>query len=294
MKKNNHLRKIKKDYQCKNLKNPFFRKNKKESRSGLAKCLLIAAGLLFVFLIWLILAAPFWRIKNIKIEGLTRFDCSEVEKIINEQSAKHRLLFFKQNNICLFNKEEAAAKIQADFNLAAVEIKKKLASTIIVKISERPYAFIYQEGSATYFSSADNYLIKEISLEDETKNNGEELKRYFILENKNPTSLISTDKKLLLKEDYLKFVTNLKSELDRHPELPLERFIISDEYFNSIFVKIKDGPYIFINVKDDIAAQIKRLLLVKNEKIKDNFNKLDYIDLRYGDKIFFSPENLVK
>lgn len=287
----NKKRKLKKDYQRKNLKNPFFRRREEAPKKSYKKLIFISSGLLLVSLFWLIFAAPWWKIGQVDIQGLTRFEGSEIEKIVNENKDKSAILVFSKSNIILFDSEDTAQKIKEKFSLADVKIKKQLPNKIKVEISERPYSFIYQEGDKLFFASSDNYLIKEV---DFSGADGEEAGKYFIIENKNSSSLIKNETKLNLKSDYLDFVFALKKEFDNYPEIVLEKFIISDQYFNSVFVKIKDGPQIFVNVNDNAREQIERLILVKNTKIKDNFNKLDYIDIRYGDKLYFSPENIIK
>jgi pyruvate/2-oxoglutarate dehydrogenase complex dihydrolipoamide dehydrogenase (E3) component len=58
--------------------------------------------------------------------------------------------------------------------------------------------------------------------------------------------------------------------------------------FNTIKVKFRNGPLVFFNTKTDVVSQIDRLVLVKKEKIGDNFSKTNYIDLRYGSRIFIN------
>lgn len=284
-------KKLKKDYQHKNLKNPFFRQRKEKAGSGVIKWIIIVSLLIFSVLVWFFLAAPFWQIKEVEINGLTRFDASEIRTIIEEEKQEDFMLIFKRSNIFLFRTEDNANLIKDKFSLAEVKIKKDFPAKIRIEISERPYSFVYQENEKNFFASSDNYLIKELDLLGADR---EEASKYFIIENKNSISLIKESNRLDLDREYLSFIFGLKEQVDIYPDLVVEKFIISDQYFNSIFIKIKDGPQIFINVKDGAREQIERLILVKNTKIKDNFNKLDYIDLRYGDKVFFSPENIIK
>lgn len=287
----NKKRKLKKDYQRKNLKNPFFRRKQETPEKSYRKPIFISLVILVMALFWLIFAAPWWKIGQADIQGLTRFEGSEIENIIDENKNKSAMLVFSRSNIILFNSESTSQEIKEKFSLADVQIKKQLPNKIKVEISERPYSFIYQEAEKLFFASSDNYLIKEVDFMGADR---EEAGKYFIIENKNSSSLIKNETKLNLKSDYLDFVFALKKEFDNYPEIVLEKFIISDQYFNSVFVKIKDGPQIFVNVNDNAREQIERLILVKNTKIKDNFNKLDYIDIRYGDKLYFSPENIIK
>jgi len=276
-------KKIKKDYQSKNLKNPFFRKKEKEKKPGVWRWWIIIILFSFILIAWLIFIAPFWNIKKIQINGLTRLPNNELENIIFEQvKAKHGWIF-SESNIFVFKKSSAADKIIANYNFSNIEIHKKLPNTLIINVQERPYSFIFQEGSGLFYASADAYVIKDQVVSEEDK------KKYFILENKTSNSLINEKYKININNSYLNFAIKLNSALSARHELSIEKSIIDQEY-NTIKVKIANGPLIYFNVNDDIEKQIEYLLLVKKEKIGDNFSRTNYIDLRYGEKIFINPD----
>lgn len=276
-----HYKRIKKDYQCKNLHNPFFHKPKKKPTKRFFVCLLVLGILFIIFLFWFFLAAPVWRIKNIKIEGLTRVPTTEITNKVWEQTSQSRYGIFKQSNIWLFDEAEARENILGLYNLASLEIIKKPAKTLFIKIGERPYSFIFQQGNDFLYASSDAYIIRETSVTEEDKN------KYLILENKNADNLVGENNKINISNNYLNFILELAKQLAIFPELPIERFII-DQEFNTIKVKFRDGPLAYFNTKTDAKAQVESLVLVKREKIKDNFNKTNYIDLRYGDRIFIN------
>ncbi len=276
-----YFKKIKKDYQHKNFCNPFFHKPKKKVNKYLVFGLAALFFLFFIFLIWFFGAAPIWRINNIKIEGLTRIPDIEMQDKIWKQTEKSRWWLFRQSNIWLFDKAKMRQEILSSYNLASLEISKKLAKTLIIKVGERPYSFIFQQGNDLFYASSDGYIIRETAVIETDKI------KYFILENKNSNDLISEKNKINIADDYLGFILNAANDLAAHPELATERFIIDQEY-NTIKIKFRDGPLVYFNTKNDFKSQVERLLLVKREKIKDNFSKTNYIDLRYGDRIFIN------
>ncbi len=276
-----YAKKIKKDYQRKNLRNPFFQSSRQGSCGRLFKWLIWLGIICLLFLLWLFLASPWWRLQNIRIEGLTRVPSQEIEEMIWEQAQIRKILFFKQTNLILFDKEEVEQKIINRYNFANLEINKKLFNTLELKINERPYAFIFQQGSNFSYASADGYIIAESVVSEEDKS------KYLILEDKNETDFIGDQDKINIKDDYLRFILDLYDRLVDIPDLPVEKFII-DQEFNTIKVDLRDGPVVYFNTKSEVEDQIDRLLLVKREKIKDNFNKINYIDLRYGDRVFIN------
>jgi len=276
-----YFKKIKKDYQCKNLCNPFFHKPKKTPNKRFFACLLALGILFIIFLFWFFGAAPVWRINNIKVEGLTRIPDTDIKNKVWEQTRKSRYLIFKQDNILLFDKDDVQKSILAAYNLASLQIIKKFPKTILVRVGERPYSFIFQQGNEFYYASSEGYIIRESMVSEDNK------AKYLILENKNVGSLIDENNKINISTDYLNFIFELANSLTTHQELSVERFII-DQEFNTIKVKFKDGPLVYFDTKVEAKTQVDRLVLVKKEKIKDNFNKTNYIDLRYGDRIFIN------
>ncbi len=281
MRKGSSYKKIKKDYQRKNLKNPFFRKKEKGRSSNFWKFLIFLIFTAIVALVWFFLASPFWHLENVNVSGLTRFDESELKNIIETRKENKRWLFFKESNFFAFKADEVKLEILDKYNFSDLQINKKIPRTIELKINERPYSFIFQEGSDYFYASSDGYIIKEVPVLPG------DMDKYLILENKSSSVTIGAKNKLTLNNDYLNFVLDLNSRLSASADLPVERFII-DQELNSVIVKFKNGPAVYFSVKSDAGEQVEYLALVKKEKIGDNFSKTNYIDLRYGSRIFIN------
>jgi len=275
-------RKIKKDYQNKNLSNPFFNRNKKGKRS-LPKYTLALIVLAVIAVIWFFFASETWNLKKIEITGLTRSSHQKAEEIIYHQAGQKKLLFFKELNIFLLDVDSIKTQIMEEYSLIDVVVDKKLPDTLKISVQERPYAFIFEENGLSFHASVDAYIIREplVTPDDYAK--------YFVVQNQTDRSFIGVKDRLDIRENYINFILSLGNQLYDNPELPLEKIII-DQEFNMATAKLAGGPAVYFNVNEDVAAQIERLLLVKNEKIKDNFSKTNYIDLRYGDRIFINPD----
>lgn len=68
--------------------------------------------------------------------------------------------------------------------------------------------------------------------------------------------------------------------------LEAERFKIDNET-DTVKMAVKNGPTVYFNIKEEMAAQIAKLVALKDEKLKDDFNKKTYIDLRYQDRVYY-------
>jgi len=275
---------IKKDYQTKNLKNPFFHYHHKTGKRPAfsLKCLLLASLVLIIFAVWFFCAAPLWRIRNVQVIGLTRLGDGDLKNIIWSQAQGKRFGIFHQNNLFLFDKRSALKTIAQNYNFSSLIIKKIWPGTIEMKISERPIAFIFQQGSQSIFSSATGDLIREVAVSEANRS------QYWILDNQGPSDLVASNSQIGLDAANLSFMVELHTRLGAYLDMPMDRLIINGDA-NSVEVKFINGPLVYFNTTLSAADQISRLLLVKKDKIKDNFNKVNYIDLRYGDRIFINP-----
>ncbi len=269
------------DYQKKKLKNPFYRQEK-QIKHRVGKIWLVLLILLSLGGIsYLLLFSNFFIIKKIEISGLTRVDETEIKNLVETQTEKSRLLFFRQNNLLLFNTQDLVDLIQADYNFAEFRLTKNYPSTIKIKIGERPYAFIFKNDGELYFASADAYLITDQTVTED------DLANYFLLENKSDRIRVSATKKINLAPEKLNFIFRLNEALSYQDDLILEQYSLEQE-LNTLIVKFRDGPIVYFNFDKDPIIQFEDLTIVKKENIRDNFNKIKYIDLRYGDKIYYN------
>ncbi len=286
-------KKIKKDYQDKKLNNPFFRKKEKPKKEKKThKFLYFIIVLFFIALIWLLFCAPFWKIKNIEVEGLTRFNESEIINVIKPSFSDKRLLFFSNQNLILFKKNVIIEKVLSDHKFSNVVIKKKIPNTLKIIINEKPYSFIFCENDFCNYVSIDNYLLDIIDLKDE--NNSQDIEKYYIINNEASDSLVKSNKSLNIDEDYLNYIAKLDLETNNYSnDFQVLYYIIPDNYFKKVLIKTTEGPELIINVNREVREQLDQFSLVKKEMIKDKFKELEYIDLRISNKIYFFPENII-
>ena len=74
-------------------------------------------------------------------------------------------------------------------------------------------------------------------------------------------------------------------------DIILSDFIIKDQF--TVEARLKSGLSLYFNPKEDLDKQFNNLLIIKTNK-KYDFKKIqpgNYINLKYGDKIFCYPEN---
>ena len=89
-------------------------------------------------------------------------------------------------------------------------------------------------------------------------------------------------------EEYLKACLNLTKKAGESG-LEIDRICEVNKQESSVNLNIiNNGPEIFFNIEEDLGAQFKKLEVLISEKLKgDRLKKLEYIDLRFGEKVYY-------
>ncbi|MDD5291334.1 MAG: hypothetical protein PHZ04_04465 [Patescibacteria group bacterium] len=296
-----YKRRKKIDYYDKNLANPFFhrRRKKRISFSGhwsgkkklTALLILILAG----GLIWLIFSQAVFSINNITVTGAIRIPPGEIENLAWQQASEKRFLFFPQKNILAFSKNGVKKKLEKSYSFEKLTIKKDPPHALIIDIQEKSYAFIWCEGERYYYADIDGYLINEVSpLEIKQK-------KYPIIQNQGDGKIINDSGaglgRIDINENYINYIINLSNSFSAEKTgageaggnfegLAIEKFII-DKDANTVKMVLAEGPTVYFNTDEDQEKQIRKLLTIKGETLKDDFKNKSYIDLRYGDRVYY-------
>lgn len=298
----------------KKINNPFIKKNKnKKFRKKCFICLIFGFVLIALF-VYFVFFTSFFKIKNIKISDLNKVNENEIENIVQAQ-IDSRNSFFSQENILFFNEKELLKQL-SDYNFLEVDIKKSLISGLKITILEREVRYILEEGDYFYYlddlanivknkricfdsiessqitlaSSTEEELLalKEKALDDCLKLKNEALKDnyYPVIENIHSNSKIDLDnKKAKISKEYLDFANKIFNDFGIESDFRVKKFII-DEAKDTLKVKLYNDIMVFFSLKDDQESQIKRFLLLKNE-YRDKLKGVEYVDIRYGDKIYY-------
>jgi cell division septal protein FtsQ len=238
---------------------------------------------IFILTIWFFFFSPIFQINNIIISGLERANSEDIKKLVEEQMNNKKIILGHESNIFFLELEKLKRDVNSRYNFKSIDVYKKLPKTLEISITERQYAFIWQEGENCYYSDNEGYVIGQISP------NPEDLKQkallYPVIENKRANAL-NLEKNMIdcQEKQFILDVFNYFKQLE--PAIGVDHFILSNE-INTITVKVISGPEVYLNTTKDYKKQLDKLILIKNEKLQDSFNQKKYIDLRYGDTIYY-------
>ena len=235
------------------------------------KGLIILGSAALLAVVYFFLFSKFFKINEVIVTGPQNPSTPEIEDFIKGQALGHNLLFFSKNKLM--------AALNEKFSFKSLNLDKELPRTLKVALEEPEYAAIWEENGRYYLLEKGGKLSYQINLANFSQNN------YPIIENDGSSKLM--EEQAIVPEE-LNLILEAKTKLaDQHLIEP-DRFIIDDEP-DMVKIAAKGGPQIFLDSRDikGLDDQLAKLEIFLKNKTKDDLNKLQYIDLRFGDKIYF-------
>ncbi|MFA5021978.1 MAG: cell division protein FtsQ/DivIB [Patescibacteria group bacterium] len=280
------------DYQRKSFKNPYYLskpKAKKKSRHKLGWLLLI---LLVFGLAYFFVAKPF-RLDKIEISGNQYVGNNEIQAEIGQQLNKRRWLIFSQSNILFFDSNQAKINLLAKFFFENLEIKKKYFHTISILVTEKKSYLSWVSAAQNYFLDLNGVVIKkeegtDLFIQQQGDN---QVVRPQAGTNSYPIIYDQSNSPLkigqaVISKELINFIVDLTQQVELNADFDISHFNISSPQAKDISLITKDGWEVRFSLEESVKTQIDLLTSVLHQQIKDH-KKLKYIDLRFGEKVFY-------
>lgn len=272
------------DYNKKKYKNPYFNRDKKirknkfkfNYRLNIRNLIFFAIFILLIGIFWLLFFSDLFSVKKIEYTGLSNLTENELDSLVNSRIKTKKYLILRQDSIILLNKNDLVYKISENYNVQGIDIQKKLPSTIIINIKEKGIAAIWQESQNYFYIDDNGGIIKQVM--DISDNN-----EYPIIENKGDLRIY--EKSIPAQYDIKKTIELFKLFKLNEGKFELSKIVVDNEP-NTIKIVTKNGLLLLFNSNNEIDGQLLKLQSISKDKQLNLENKA-YIDLRFGDKIYF-------
>ena len=285
---------LRQDYQKKKFKNPYHSPKNQKPRLKKARFFFIGFILVSTSLVFLIARADYFKIQKISISGNDFISESEISQIALSQLKKSRLVIFPQDNILFFDKKSLKKSILSKYYLNNLEVDKEFWHEIKIIISEKPIKLIYSTNQKKFFIDDSGIIANEHGpgISDKIEQDGEvEIVRPasqaanlpVIIDRSDSAAEVGTQ---ILNKDYISFILNIDQKIKDEADFKVKEFQIKDPASSDLFVLTNQGWEVRLNMSDSYLSQSRLLFLILNDKVKDRSN-LEYIDLRFGDKVYY-------
>ncbi len=246
--------------------------------------LLKAAFAVGVFLVlFAVVSAMFYipalRIKNIEIRGNSTLGNGEITSAVSGFLREKYFLIIPKDNILIFPKEEISVELMKKFDrIEKIKVIGVFPDSISINITERnPTALFCGKNFPRSLTSG-------------------ELVCFFVDEN----GMVFEKAPLFSDNVYVKFYNGKKDGLKKinkfkdlmkfieaalNGGVKIRKIVLEKEGLKKIYTS--EGWYIMLNEGDNFQTAFENLKLALEEKIKDNRKYLEYIDLRFGNKLFY-------
>ncbi len=268
---------VRRDYQSKNLKNPFFKpaRNKKLWRRFI---LVLITVLLLGAAVFLLFFSPLFVIKKIEIRGAQRTNLIDLENWLWQAINQPRIFNLPPANLFLFSSDTILSSVITEFDLSTLSIQKSYPKTLIINLEERQAAFILDFNNQVQLRDANACPINNASVTEDSY-----LKYPVIKSDKLSADQLLTC--LSLANGYLDDVLTVFNLSQKYQEFSAHYFLLNGDE-QTINMIIHSGPTVYLNRRDDLDKQLLKLLAVCRERTNDELAGIEYIDVRYGDKAY--------
>ncbi len=261
----------------------------------------------FGLLVYILFFSSFFSIERIDLVTGEGVDQSRVRSQLFEYMDSHKTFLWGHSNLFFFDKKMATNALSLYYVIDSISISKKMPRTLTVHFEGHPFrAYSIREGIVYELQSngmlgknidpfsieAFPQALRNILLQSPEQNHHlfvKGKKRYplFLIENiKNSATTPQPSPSQILDTMTLSSLDSFFSDL-----FELKFFAshaIVQEKEEGVAIILLEGWEVLIDPQGDRALQMKNLSEVLSQKIKHDRKRLKKIDLRFGNKVYYS------
>lgn len=267
--------KYQKDFKNMDYQNPRLIRDRENRTKRIRKIFILLALVFLSGLIYFLFFSPPFRIEKIEINGLEKIKKENIDKIINDYRAERRLFIFSNNNFWLFRKNAVQRAVYERYYFEKFTIKKRLPNRILINLKEKESAINWLTNNLCYHLDLTGLAIEYC----------EQAGGFLAIKDlKNHELKIG---EWAVGSAELKYIVDLFQQTKKITEGKLN--LIHIEKTDNLFDFITEqGIVIKMNANLTIDEQTARLdTLLNQPEIKENLATLKYIDLRFGEKVYY-------
>src|SRR3989338_7315150 len=227
---------------------------------------------------------PYLQVEKIEISGNSLVGGDDLTSAIKAKMEGKFLWLFPKANIFIMPKDKISAELPENFKrIKKISLDKKYFGAIAVKIDERNNAVLFCEKEDCAYADEKGFVFEKAPyfsgavflklVEQRNSDSGENAKT--IDEYLGTSFIAESEFKKILEFDGL--INKIGGGVS---EVVLKKENIYEFYMN-------EGWKIILNDKNEPQSAYLNLITALDANIKDKRPKLDYIDLRLGNKIYF-------
>jgi len=293
-------KRVRRDYSRKSFTNPMFNRSR-ERGPGSWRGRLTALAILLALggWIWFVGFSPTFRVDEIEIVGNESIPDWEIRDAVTDALKERRWLIMPQTSLLIASEDSIAAALNDRYVLESLAVSKHPPRKLTIEIKERVSAVLLmmpdgRQGLVDLQGSVTRLYRPEESLEV-TKRLGPSIKEQAGAPKvQYPVLFDERDEKLELREEALHpgvvqaaidLPKLFEARFGRAPYF--EELRIDGKDAQTIRLRTSEGWSIYLDAAQDLGGQLMNADVILKSKVGAQRPQLDYIDVRFGEKVFF-------
>lgn len=288
------------DYSRKSFANPLFRPSRGHGggrwRRRLTALALVGA---LVGWTWFIVFSPTFAIAEIEVRGNEHIPAWEIRDAVTDALKERRWLVVPQRSLLVASEAMIVASLEERFVFETLAVTKVPPRKLIIDVKERVSAVLLhmpdgRQGLIDLQGSVTRLYRPEEALDVAKKLGPSREERADVPKIQYPVLFDERDEPLELREQALR--PELVQAAIGLPELferrfgrapYLEEMRIDGKDAQTIELVTSEGWAIYLDAAQDLEEQLANAELILETKVGDGRGRLEYIDVRFGEKVFY-------
>lgn len=224
--------------------------------------------------------APLFTIRNIIINDVPSRPTEErLRQIVSQVAAQRPLYILPASNLLFFSTTQARQAIAQEFYTEELSFVRHWPNVVKVNFSSNIIVGSWQAGGSYFLLDRRGTLVQQL------ESDSSETTLITVVEQDPPERNLGDH---VTTEEVADFLGRLnqgwQAQLD---DVPLDYVQFSPQSLPTIQVFTAGGWYVNLSTQADLGAQLVNLRRLLDEKIKQDQAKLQYIDVRFGSRLFY-------
>lgn len=261
----------------KRLSRAYQKNHQKSWRFWLVMCsIFLFSGLIIGFLY-----APIFSIKNIIINNVVFKPTEErLNQILNDYMKTSRWYIFPQKNLIFFSPSEARKILSSEFYIEEVVFKKHWPNVLKINVAKNVIVGVFKSENSSFLLDRRGLLVQQVN------NTLENDKRLPVIVEKNGSARSLGE--AVLEINLVQFIDDLYELWNiSWPEMPFLYITVEKNSLPTMQINMPEGWYVNVTGESSAVDQVNNLKRLLEERIKDDKSKLQYIDVRFGNRLYF-------
>lgn len=285
------LRFQKKQYAKGRFQNPYFRRVPPRLWKRFLPWV-IALCLFLCFFFWIFFGSPLFRIQKVLIEGGSEASTVDLSTRVEMFLQTPRFLVFRSRNRWLFNAQVCQTYLEQYYAFNTIHFSFPDLHSLVISVQEKASSLLWETGGQFFIVDLQGNVVRALTFDEqswfslpveslpETQKSFVSLPKFRDLNDApvTPGLTVATPEEI---QTIFAFQKTLESLGVPFTETHIDR--LSGKW---IGILTQAGYLILFDASGDVTAQSSRLQTVLQSSVSDP-STLSYIDLRFGDHVYF-------